>query len=285
MPEIEPSVYPTGTPPEQAITMLDPNTIQWDDRYQKPADLDWVAAIVRNYNPDFFLPTLVSSRNGSGYYMVDGMNRREVAIRLGIQLPAIVYPDCTLEREAAIFKSVNHDRRVVHFYETLRAAVVAGQPWALDIMRICAACGLELELSGNQPQHGRIAAVKSLYIAYKHGNLYKTLKTLMNAWGNGDHRVFQRAIITGLSSFLFRYEDYVNEGILHIALRRTTYQSLLNQASRIQGERSVTANSYTADTLARGVAEALKTAYDFKLPKADRLPERVKLRLMPEAAG
>jgi len=126
------------------------------------------------------------------FVVLDGQTRlaafREVCgQRTDLPLLAQVHTGLTLAEEAEIFLKHN-DRKAVIASDVFRIAVVAREPWALEITEVLAefnwtARGVAVD-GRTMRQFGGIVAAQKIHAAGGREALKKTFVTIENAWGS-----------------------------------------------------------------------------------------------------
>lgn len=105
-----------------------------DRRYQREVTGPGKSAIRRiatHFDWTKYSPILLAAIEGGRFAVVDGQHRAHAAKLCGIEsLPAMVVP-MSLRQQANAFAAVNADRVRVHALSIYRAALAAGEDWAL----------------------------------------------------------------------------------------------------------------------------------------------------------
>lgn len=139
-----------------------------DDRYQRPLNAGNIAAI-RRIATDFrwarFSPVLVAPVPGGRYALIDGQHRAHAAALCGIEsIPAMVVLVAP-EEQALAFIQINTSQIRVGSHNLLRAALSAGEPWAIECRDRVAAAGCRLmtaNWSQNSKKPGMIFCVDAI---------------------------------------------------------------------------------------------------------------------------
>ena len=121
-----------------------------DDRYQRPLErANWslINKIAQDFRWSRFAPVLVAPLEGGRFAIVDGQHRAHAAQLVGLErIPAqIVQMD--LRAQADAFAWVNGHVRPVTKHALYRAALAAGEPWALAARDAVEAAGCRLMTS------------------------------------------------------------------------------------------------------------------------------------------
>lgn len=157
-------VAPADQPAPQ-VMWVEIGALVIDERYQRPIDRNNRAAILRiagDFRWSRFSPVLVSPIEGGRYAVIDGQHRVHAAAICGFrQVPAMVVLVDPRE-QALAFVEINTRQIRVSGYHLLRAALNAGEPWAVSSRRAVEAAGCYLMLyheSSNAKKPGQVYAV------------------------------------------------------------------------------------------------------------------------------
>lgn len=136
-----------------------------DERYQRPlmrGNHDAIRRIAKDFRWSRFSPVLVAPIEGGKYALIDGQHRAHAAAICGFtQVPAMValVPH---EEQARAFVEVNTRQIKVSGFHLLRAALHAGEPWAIQCRKAVEAAGCRLMVSNASTKNkkaGQIFAV------------------------------------------------------------------------------------------------------------------------------
>lgn len=158
-------VAPADQPAPQ-VMWVEIGALVIDDRYQRPIERSNRAAILRiagDFRWSRFSPVLVSPIEGGRYAVIDGQHRVHAAAICGFrQVPAMIVLVDPRE-QARAFVEINTRQIRVSGYHLLRAALNAGEPWAVSCRRAVEAAGCQLMLyhgSSNHKKPGQVYAVQ-----------------------------------------------------------------------------------------------------------------------------
>jgi hypothetical protein len=173
-----------------------------DDDYQRDLRKDnWTAIrrIAGRFQWSRFSPVFVAPVEGGKYAIIDGQHRTHAAALCGIEAVPCQVVQMTKEEQAASFAAVNGLVTKVTPWHILKAAVAAGEAWALDCRKVCADANCVLMM-----RNGSTADKKP-------GEIY-ALALVRNAVKNGHHASVTLAL-SGLrrSEFGKEAEAYNNE--------------------------------------------------------------------------
>lgn len=157
-----------------------------DETYQRP-----LTSLVRKIEGDFdpaLVGTLIVSDRGNGRYaLVDGQTRAAAIVHLAdrdeapLGVPCLVYTGLTRADEASLFARLQLERRGIASAHRFRAAIVAGDPEAIEIQKVAKRCGFPIGPAGK----GNLSAVAAIEKVYRRGGgelLERTLSILKGAW-------------------------------------------------------------------------------------------------------
>jgi hypothetical protein len=202
-----------------------------DSDYQRGLDPVRVTRMANAFDPDLFLPLLVSRRHGS-YYVIDGQHRLRVAETLGFRHVPCLITRHTQAEEASLFNLAQTSRKSITPIERHRALFVAGNEEAKTINDIIARCGLTLTSADT---HDRIECIKAVYrinrmgVAAKYDNLLETvLNVVVAAWPQ-DNIGRSARMVSGLGRFLVAYAGIISIDDLITRLRQVDARQLINR--------------------------------------------------------
>lgn len=174
--------------------------------YARPLNPRRLAKMVKDFDQTAVGVLLLSMRNDGSFAIIDGQHRRAAAMEHGItHMDAYVYIDLTIEDEARKYRQFGET-----FNQSARdrylAALVEGDPIALEIDRIVRATGLHVPNYEGQTDGG-VQAVEALYRVHaEHGpqRLREALHFLYEAFGVNP-KAYVGPSIRGAAMFLDRY--------------------------------------------------------------------------------
>jgi hypothetical protein len=111
-----------------------------DDDYQrdlKPDNWRRIRKIADRFRWSRFSPVFVSPIEGGRYAIIDGQHRTHAAALCGFTEVPCQIVQMTREEQAASFAAVNGMVTKVTGYQILKAAIVAGEGWAIRAAKIC----------------------------------------------------------------------------------------------------------------------------------------------------
>jgi hypothetical protein len=118
-----------------------------DPAYQRPIagkgrrNVDQIA---RSFSWSCFSPVVVSPVEGGKFAIIDGQHRTTAAAILGIECVPCQIVIAAPEEQAAAFKAINGTITPISQMALHAAALVANEPWAVQIANVCACAQVEL---------------------------------------------------------------------------------------------------------------------------------------------
>jgi hypothetical protein len=118
-----------------------------DPTYQRPIVGNGrrnVDRIAREFSWSCFAPVVVSPVEGGKFAIIDGQHRTTSAAILGIESVPCQIVIAARNEQAAAFKAINGTITPISQMALHAAALVANEPWAVQIAHVCACAQLEL---------------------------------------------------------------------------------------------------------------------------------------------
>lgn len=147
-----------------------------DDSYQRELRKDnWTAIrrIADRFKWSRFSPVFVAPVAGGKYAIIDGQHRTHAAALCGVEQVPCQIVQMTPAEQAASFAAVNGLVTKVTPWHILKAAVAAGEQWALDCRKVCEDAGCVLMLRNGVTEFkkpGEIYALALVRNAVKNGH-------------------------------------------------------------------------------------------------------------------
>lgn len=167
------SSSPDSEPPELIWVRID--DLRIDDTYQRPImkrgwrQIEWIA---ENFNWASFSPVMVSRIDGGLFALIDGQHRAHAARLAGFHsIPALCVEVSQIE-QAAAFARVNGNVTQVTQQAMFKAALAAGEAWAVDSERAVAEGGCTLMRymkSSHERKPGEIFQIGLIRDMVRHG--------------------------------------------------------------------------------------------------------------------
>jgi ParB-like nuclease domain len=118
-----------------------------DPAYQRPIiGKGWqnVDRIARNFRWSCFVPVVVSPVEGGEFAIIDGQHRTTSAAIVGFDSVPCQIVVAGREQQAAAFKAINGTTTPISQMALHAAALVASEPWAVQMAHVCACAEVEL---------------------------------------------------------------------------------------------------------------------------------------------
>lgn len=202
----KPEVVNAGGAP--ILQWLDIGDLVIDESYQRDLKRqNWVAIrkIVAKFKWSMFSPVFVAPVEGGAYAIIDGQHRTHAAAICGFKQVPCQIVHMTQAEQAAAFAAVNGVVTAVTYHQLLKAALAAGEEWAVNAKDIAKSAGCRLMTSNGSSltkKPGEIFGVKgflSVIEARPRGPLIAALKILMATEGYNDNReIWENAVLVPL---------------------------------------------------------------------------------------
>lgn len=177
-----------------------------DKAYQRELDQRRVNAIAENFNPALLGALEISVRNGKAA-VFDGQHRLAALKKLKADdAPCLVHEGLSIPEEAALFVSLQAQRKNLRPIDKFKARLVAGDVTAMAVNQIVSDVDLTVGDSG-------IRAVTALERIYKREGeeiLRSTLSTVRILW-DGDDRYVDGYLLEGMAQFLRGYGNRIDK--------------------------------------------------------------------------
>jgi ParB-like nuclease domain len=118
-----------------------------DPAYQRPIigkGRQHVDRIARAFSWSCFAPVVVSPVEGGKFAIIDGQHRTTSAALVGLESVPCQIVIAAKEEQAAAFKAINGTTTPISIMALHAAALVASEPWAVQIAHVCACAQVEL---------------------------------------------------------------------------------------------------------------------------------------------
>jgi hypothetical protein len=138
------SISPGAVPILQWLKIED---LVVDPAYQRPIVGNGrrnVDRIAREFSWSCFAPVVVSPVEGGKFAIIDGQHRTTSAAILGIESVPCQIVIAALTEQAAAFKAINGTITPISQMALHAAALIANEPWAVQIAHVCACAQVEL---------------------------------------------------------------------------------------------------------------------------------------------
>ena len=118
-----------------------------DESYQRPIlgkGRNNVHRIAREFSWACFAPVVVAPVEGGKFTIIDGQHRTTAAALAGFDTVPCQVVIAAQKEQAAAFKAINGITTPISRMALHAAALVAQEPWAVELTQVCAAAGVEL---------------------------------------------------------------------------------------------------------------------------------------------
>jgi hypothetical protein len=176
-------------------------------RAQRELRPGWAAQIAAEFDPDRFLPPLVSKREHK-FYVIDGQHRIEAMRVMGWadqQIQCWVYEGLSEADEADLFLWHNNTKPIQSF-DKFQIGVTANRSDETDINRIVLAQGLKVA----QGLPASVSATSALRKVYGHGPhvLARTLRIVKDSYGDDG---LKGHVVEGIGLLAARHNGSLND--------------------------------------------------------------------------
>jgi hypothetical protein len=162
----KPRAVSTGAVP--MLQWLKISDLVIDPTYQRPIvgkGRQNVDRIARSFSWSCFAPVVVSPVEGGKFAIIDGQHRTTSAAVLGFENVPCQIVIAAREEQAAAFKAINGTTTPISQMSLHAAALVADEPWAVQIAHVCACAQVELlryPIPANKQSPGQTMAVSAI---------------------------------------------------------------------------------------------------------------------------
>ena len=133
--------------PEGGLAWVEIAWLRIDDSYQRPlSPKNWqvIRKMARGFRWAYFQPVMIAPVGDGAFAVIDGQHRVHAARLAGAdRVPAMVV-DVPASEQAAAFAAINGQRTAVTAFHLLKAALAAGETWAVEADAAVAAAGCRL---------------------------------------------------------------------------------------------------------------------------------------------
>lgn len=189
-------IIATEAGPAPMLQWVEVDQLVIDDEYQRPlSPHNWksIRQIASGFKWSRFSPVLCAPVEGGLFAIIDGQHRTHAAALCGYQSVPCQIVQMSREEQAASFAAVNGNVTKVTTLNLLKAALAAGEPWAVECNAVATEGGCQLMLSNGSTQNkkpGQIYAARmfrKLVESRPREAIIKALNILLLAEGYGDN--------------------------------------------------------------------------------------------------
>jgi hypothetical protein len=199
------------------LTWLDIERLRLDDSYQRPLSKgNWrnIETIAADFDWARFTPILAAPLEGGLFAIIDGQHRTHAAALRGFDaVPAMVVP-MTHAEQARAFAWVNGQVTAITIFHVFKAALVAGESWALDARDAVEAAGCRLltypvsTYNRNPREIDAVGLVREHVRAGRGAFLTSVLRAISDSHLGDWPDVWGGAILKGLLAALVAFGDW-----------------------------------------------------------------------------
>lgn len=192
--------------PAPMLQWLEVTDLVVDDRYQRPLlRHNWknIQNIAEQFLWSRFSPVLCAPVAGGKFAIIDGQHRVHAAALCGHEQVPCQIVQMDLEEQASSFKSVNANTTKVTGLNIARAALIAGEQWAIDCKTVAEEGGCRIMFSNSSSKDkvaGQIYAIASfrkIVESKPHHIISKALRILIKTEGfNSEKQLWGGAILS-----------------------------------------------------------------------------------------
>ena len=225
-------------------TMLYPEQIKKDPKYQREIDATRIKKITKNWDDDLVNAPKVSLRENGVYYVFNGQHTLAAwKKRYGNRpIQCKVYRGLTETEEKDLFVKQEGFSKPVGLVDKLRAEYNSGNDEVMDMVRCVhlAGCTIDFDNRTSQSQN-RINAVTTAYNVYKdvgHDNFINIIDILRRSF-YGDYRGFQDGFLKGMKYLFKHHAENITVKQMVTALQKQPADYYVQQANRCEGSATV----------------------------------------------
>jgi hypothetical protein len=183
-----------------------------DYTYQRVALEKKVNKIAKNFDPDVLGVIICSMRDDGSLAIIDGSHRYKALVQKGMNdysVNALIYFDLTIQEEAKIFTMLNQEHTKPNTTEIFKAGIVSGDEETIAINKIINSLGLHIGVGPGDNKIRAISTVKRIYRNADGDVLYKSLKSIKEAYGSNSSNM-RDVLISAVAIVFNRYGDSVD---------------------------------------------------------------------------
>lgn len=132
---VAPPLAPPLAPGEPELAWVAIGALRIDDDYQRPlGPKNWqvIARVAKAFDWAMFTPVMVARLGDGTFALIDGQHRAHAAALAGFaRVPALVV-EAAPDAQARAFSAINTQRTAISTFNLYKAALAAGEGWALE---------------------------------------------------------------------------------------------------------------------------------------------------------
>lgn len=213
-----------------------------DDTYQRKIErrgLRNIEAIASEFSWSRFTPLLVAPVGNSRYAIIDGQHRAHAAALVGYRLVPAMVVEMDAQEQALAFSRVNGHVTAVTPQQVYRAALAAGEPWALAADEAVSAAGCRLmsvNASAKNKKAGEVycvAAVRAV-VDGGHGKYLTAALKALRACSDADKPVMYSATVLRPWTNCLVETGITDIGVLVGFLEQNSFSGLLAAVDKMR---------------------------------------------------
>lgn len=199
------------------LTWLQIDMLRIDDSYQRPlGNGNWkhIEAIAAEFDWKNFAPILAAPLEGGLFAIIDGQHRAHAASLRGFdEVPAMVVPMTRVE-QARAFARVNGQVTAITVFHVYKAAIAAGEAWALDARAAVEAAGCRLMTSNSSTANKKPGEIYPIGLIREHVEagrgemITAVLAAIAGSRIGGDPFAYSNTVLKPLFSVLAALADW-----------------------------------------------------------------------------
>lgn len=212
--------------------------IRIDLDYQRQLQNHRIEVISKSWDDEICDPPVLSLRSDGAAYVVDGQHRVESAKRAGKKsLVCRILRELSRAREAELFAALNTYRKPAIIAERFKALVMAKDPAALSLVKVCH--DLELKLAGYDPvstggsTENVIGCLGLLFLDIRQkgaAHVSRVLTTLKLSF-EGESGSLTNHPYRAVSIMMVFHGDSINDNVLVAALEKLNIRRVIRKAT------------------------------------------------------
>lgn len=225
-------------------TMLYPEQIKKDPKYQREIDVARIRKITKNWDDDLVNAPKVSLRENGVYYVFNGQHTLAAwKKRYGNKpIQCKVYRGLTEVEEKDLFVKQEGFSKAVGLVDKLRAEYNSGNDEVTDMVRCIhlAGCTIDFDMQTSTAAN-RINAIATAYNVYKdvgHDNFINILDILKRSF-YGDYKGFQDGFLKGMKYLFKHHSEKISVKQMVMALQKQPADYYVQKANRYDGSAPV----------------------------------------------
>lgn len=185
--------------------------------YQRVVSDSTVQKLIKNWDPRFLDPIVVSYRDGK-YYVIDGQHRVVAIQRMhpdeDVKVRCIVHTGLTYADEAELFYKLDQCKKKLSYSQSVNALLQAGtDPELNDIMRRMRTHGFQFATGAGTYGDNMVRATRAMVEAYRllGPDLFSRMLILLRDTWDGESDSLYAIMLSGMALFLKTYDTQIND--------------------------------------------------------------------------